>query len=86
MNESLNAAMKAEIHTWMNCGNSEQQLADRLAGLAEQHFAGQAKPDADAQETLARIERLEGMIEGHIRQPNAHHGRLEELDKPNPKR
>jgi len=59
-----------------------QVLANRLAGLAEQHFAGQAKPDADAQEMLARIERLEGMIEGHIRQPNAHHGRLEELDKP----
>jgi len=56
MNESLSAAMKGEIHDWMNCGNSEQQLADRLARLAEQHFAGsvptQSNPGAEHYERV----------------------------------
>jgi len=47
MNESLSAAMKAEIHAWTYDYDSEQQLADRLAGLAEQHFAGNVPVQAN---------------------------------------
>jgi len=53
---SLSAAMKAEIHAWMYDEDSEQQLADRLAGLAEQHFAGsvpaQTNPGAEHYERV----------------------------------
>ena len=56
MNESLSATMKAEIHTWMYDEDSVQQLADRLARLAERHFAGsvplQSNPGAEHYERV----------------------------------
>ena len=53
---SLSAAMKAEIDDWMYDRNDEQGLADRLARLAEQHFAGsvpaQTNPGAEHYERV----------------------------------
>ncbi len=44
---SLSAQMCTEIHHWLyNDESSEQELADRLARLAEEHFAGQTNPGA----------------------------------------
>ena len=64
--QRLASAMKAEIHEWMNdeiCANSEQQLADRLARLAEQHFAGQVNPGAKHYErVMLTCAALEGIM------------------------
>ena len=68
MNESLSAAMKAEIYQWMNdeiCANSEQELADRLAGLAEQHFAGvdtTVSDSTDAATVTDEVYRLQSVL------------------------
>jgi len=64
--QRLASAMKAEIHQWMNdeiCANSEQQLADELARLAEQYFAGQVNPGAKHYErVMLTCAALEGIM------------------------
>lgn len=73
--QSLSAAMKAEIHDWLYdtvgytaTANSEQELADRLARLAERHFAGQVNTGAEHYErvmlTCAALEGAMVNVEG----------------------
>ena len=61
---SLSAQMCTEIHHWLyNDESSEQELADRLARLAEQHFAGQTNPGAEHYErVMLTCAALEGIM------------------------
>ena len=66
---SLSAQMCTEIHHWLyNDESSEQELADRLARLAEQHCAGQTNPGAEHYErvmlTCAALEGAMISVEG----------------------
>ena len=60
---SLSAQMRTEIHEWMNDESSVQALADRLARLAEEHFAGQTNPEAEHYErVMLTCAALEGVM------------------------
>ena len=52
---SLSAQMRDMVDEWLrldNRGVSSQDLADRLARLAEEHFAGQTNPEAEHYERV----------------------------------